>query len=98
MVKYSLFFAGFFLLLSACKKNVCSGSVKAEFTDATGIGGCGMVIKLNNGKVLEPKNLEAFTLTPQEGQKIWVSYHLAEGGGTVCMIGDVVVLDCVVER
>lgn len=88
----------FFLLSASCQKNACSDSVKATFVDATGTDGCGMIIELTNGKFLEPKNLNDFDVVPKNGKKIWVSYHLAQTGGTVCMIGDVVILDCITER
>ncbi len=82
----------------SCQKNTCSNSVKAKFVDATGTDGCGMVIELDNGKYIEPKNLDEFKIEPKDGEKIWVSYHAAQSGGTVCMIGDVVIIDCISKR
>ena len=66
--------------------------------DATGTGGCGMVIELSNGEILEPKNLSDFNINAEDGKKIWLSYHLVQTGGTNCMIGDVVEIDCITER
>ena len=92
------YFGIFLVFLISCQKNSCSESVKAKFLDATGTDGCGMVIELSNGKLIEPKNLDDFSIDPQDGEKIWISYHLAQTGGTVCMIGDVVIIDCISER
>lgn len=98
MDKFTSLLFGFVLLCSACQKNACSDSVKATFHDATGTDGCGMVIKLKNGEFIEPKNLGDFNIEAQHGEKIWVSYHLAQNGGTVCMIGDLVIVDCITRR
>lgn len=98
MKNHILLLATGLALLVSCQKNSCSDSVKAKFLDATGTGGCGMVIELKDGKLIEPKNLGDFEITPRNGEKIWVSYHLAQTGGTVCMIGDVVIIDCITKR
>lgn len=98
MKKHILFLPTLFLLTLSCEKNACSDSVKATFHDATGTDGCGMVIELANGKFIEPKNLDEFAIEPHHGDKIWVSYHLATNGGTICMIGDVVLIDCITKR
>lgn len=98
MKQFLFLILGVFILTCSCKKNSCSNSVKAEFHDATGIGGCGIVIKLTNEKFIEPRNLDDFNIEPQPGEKVWVTYHLAQSGGTVCMIGDVVIIDCITKR
>lgn len=98
MKKVLFLIFGIYVLTCSCQKNSCSNSVKAKFYDATGTDGCGMVIELDNSKYIEPKNLDDFNIEPQHGKKIWVSYHLAQSGGTVCMIGDVVIIDCITER
>lgn len=92
------YFGVLLVFFISCQKNDCSESVKAKFMDATGTGGCGMVIELSNGKLIEPRNLDDFNIDPRDGEKIWISYHLDQIGGTVCMIGDVVVIDCISER
>lgn len=85
-------------LLASCKKNACSNSVKATFRDATGTGGCGMVIELKNEIHLEPRNLSEMNITAKDGMKIWLSYTVDNSGGTNCMMGDKVFIDCIVER
>lgn len=98
MNKINNLLVGFLVIICSCQKNACSDSDKATFQDATGIGGCGMMIKLKNGDLLEPRNLDDFALEPKHGEKIWVTYHLAKSGGTVCMMGDIVIIDCISKR
>lgn len=98
MSKLSILFLGLCFISYSCQKQSCPDSVKAKFHDATGIGGCGMIIELNNGKFIEPRNLDDFNIEPQDGEKIWVSYHLAQNVGTVCMMGDIVIIDCISKR
>lgn len=88
-----LFIAGLF----ACEKSDCTDAVKAKFKDMTGLDGCGMMIELNNGGRLEPINLEDFSIVPEDGMKIWVNYHATQGG-SICMAGELVEIDCIVER
>lgn len=98
-MKIYLFFLGLCpALLLSCQKKSCPDPVKASFVDATGTDGCGMLIELGNGQLLEPRNLDDFDIEPENGAKIWVNYHPAQSGATVCMIGDVVVIDCIVKR
>jgi hypothetical protein len=92
-----LFLPLIFIILTSCKKEPCSGAQKAIFKDLSGLDGCGLVIELENGKKLEPINLSEFSITPENGRKIWVKYHLFEGG-SICMVGDIVKVDCITER
>ena len=89
---------GIVLLCLSCKKSSCENAVKATFHDATGLDGCGMVIKLENGNAIEPRNLNEFDIVPKDGDKIWVSYHLVQNAGSICMIGDIVDIDCIQKR
>lgn len=89
---------GCIILIFSCQKNPCDNSEKAKFKDATGTDGCGMIIELSNGEYLEPNNLDKFNIEPQDGKKIWISYHLAQSGGTICMVGEIIVIDCISER
>jgi len=84
-------------VLPSCQKDGCNNGVKAEFKDLTGLDGCGFVIDLNEGKRLEPTNLSEFNITPENGKKIWVKYHETEGG-SICMSGEIVEIDCISIR
>jgi len=95
-----LMFASLVLVFGSlsCRKTPCSDSVNGTFQDVTGIGGCGMIIELNNGTSIEPRNLEDFDIIPEDELDIRVSYHLYQQGGTNCMMGDVVIIDCIAKR
>ena len=87
------------LLFMACTKNKCSDSVKAELKDLSGLDGCGFVIELENGNKLEALNVSDFNIELKDGKKVWVSYHLTTNFiGTICMVGDIVEVDCIVNR
>lgn len=86
------------VLLASCSKNVCENSEKAEFKDLTGLDGCGYVIELSNGDRLEAINLGDFDIEVTDGKKIWVNYHLSSGMVSICMVGEIVEIDCISER
>ena len=86
------------LVYSSCSKSK-SGMEKAKLHDYTGLDGCGMLIDLDNGEVLEPINLSDFQteVTIQDGQKVWVKYH-ETSGGSFCMVGKIVTIDEIENR
>lgn len=95
-VSLSIFCA---LLLISCTKNSCSNSVKAQFQNGKDFEGCGMLIQLQNGFLIEPINLSDFEKSPLAGENIFVSYHLSTSGESVCKVGgDLVVIDCLKKR
>jgi len=67
MKKDLFLFLGIFVLVCSCQKNSCSNATKAKFHEAADIG-CGMIIELNNGKFIEPKNLDDFAIQPKHGE------------------------------
>jgi hypothetical protein len=85
-------------LIYACSKSN-SGFIKGKLHDYTGLDGCGMLIDLDNGEVLEPINLSDFQteVTIQDGQKVWVKYH-ETSGGSFCMVGKIVTIDEIENR
>ncbi len=81
-------------LLSACKKEGAIIPRTGILKDLTGLDGCRWVIELdkkNDGKVLEPVNLDDFNVTLENGQKVKLSY-VTLGSPSICMVGDVVEL------
>lgn len=86
-----------FLIFSACNRSTCDNAQAATIVDYTGLDGCGLVIQLQNGTVLEPVNLNDFNLTPTDGMKVWVKYHEI-AGGSICMVGPIVEIDCLAKR
>jgi len=85
------------LLIFSCNRTSCENAQAATIVDYTGLDGCGLVIKLQNGEVLEPINLHDFNITPTDGMKVWVKYHEV-GLASICMVGPTVQIDCLAKR
>ena len=87
------------LAIHSCnKESECENSHSAKLVDMTGLDGCSWMIELNNGTRLEPTNLNDFNINLQENQKIWVVYHTAAQMASICMHGEIVTVDCILER
>jgi hypothetical protein len=87
------------LIFTACTRTSCDNAQAATIEDYTGLDGCGLVIKLESGEVLEPMNLNDFNITPTDGMKVWVKYHQTETFiGSICMVGPIVEIDCLTKR
>ncbi|PKP34585.1 MAG: hypothetical protein CVU00_06365 [Bacteroidetes bacterium HGW-Bacteroidetes-17] len=87
------------LCLNTCKKTgPCDDGVKGSFKNLTGLDGCGWVIVLeDNNQVIEPSNLNDFMIVPSEDKKIWVKYERAPLA-SICMVGEVVIINCISDR
>jgi hypothetical protein len=85
------------LLFVSCDRASCENAQAATIEDYTGLDGCGLVIKLQNGEVLEPVNLNDFNITPTDGMKVWVKYHEV-AMMSICMVGPTVEIDCLAKR
>jgi hypothetical protein len=83
------------LTVSCAKKYECGEP--AILKNYTGLDCCGWVIKLEDGKVIEPINLNSYVSNPVDGQEIYVSYH-ADSLFGCCMVGDIVQIDCLEEK
>ena len=82
------------LILGSCAKDTnCANSEHAELKNLTGLDGCGWVLELDNGSKLEPQNLTDFEIELVEGKNIHVRYTEIEGG-SICMVGQIVTIDC----
>lgn len=86
------------LIFSACNRTSCDNAQAATIVDYTGLDGCGLVIKLQTGEVLEPTNLNGFNITPTDGMKVWVKYHELQDVMSICMVGPIVEIDCLAKR
>ncbi len=94
-----LFTIALLLTFSSCSKNeLCPDSEKAEIADHTSFDGCGVLIELKDGTILEPMNLKDFDINKKNGTKVWIKYHDATNAGSVCMMGEMVEIDCIIER
>ena len=96
-MKTIVLFVGILIFISACNRTSCENAQAATIVDYTGLDGCGLVIKLQNGEVLEPINLHDFNITPTDGMKVWVKYHEV-GLASICMVGPTVEIDCLAKR
>lgn len=86
------------LSIGSCKKtSPCDHGIKGTLKNYTGLDGCGWMIELNDGSVIEPSNLNDFMIIPAENKKIWVSYESAPLA-SICMVGEIVIIKCISER
>jgi hypothetical protein len=83
----------------------------ATVVDLSGTDGCGFVFKLDNGDYLEPvwqwgwcgtsPSPEGATDDPLwgfnyvDGQRVRLGFEAAEQGGSICMVGEQVLITCV---
>lgn len=85
------------LLFTACKPdNPCEGE-KVTLRDLSGLDGCTWVFENEAGDRLEPQNLDDHISNPVDGNKYFVTYSYYPGGG-ICMVGPIIVIDCISER
>ena len=91
------------LLFVSCHKKVTSAItqtdvelrslnyVPAKVVLQTELAGCGYMLALEDGKMLEPLNL-ADTLK-QNNLRLWIKYHIEKNAMSVCMMGTIVKVD-----
>ena len=71
-------------------------SLTGTVVDYTGLDGCGLMIRLDNGEVLEPAEMVPdFVLKP--GQRVRLSYTDLFDRASICMAGRIVRIDCISE-
>lgn len=88
-MNYILYFSiALFVASAACKATDTTSN--ARLKNYTGLDGCSWVIELNNGKKLEPINLNEFVSRPVDGKRIYVEYVVEPGMGSICMVGEIV--------
>jgi hypothetical protein len=89
-----IFLFGILVTLSCKKKYLLppEGYQSVILQDLTGLDGCGLVFKLNDSKVLEPINLNDFSIKLNAGNEYWIKYEEDPLHGSYCMAGDVVIL------
>lgn len=71
--------------------------VKGVVKDYTGLDGCGFVIELNSGEILEPAFVHDTTFVFHDNQKVWLSYKPLSAA-SICMVGEIVEVLCINER
>ncbi len=70
-------------------------SLTGVVVDETGLDGCGLMIRLDNGEMLEPAIMPDFRLRP--GMRVRLAYTELTDVATICMAGKVVQIDCIEE-
>jgi len=61
----------------------------AKLLNYTGLDGCGWMVKMNNGTIYEPINLNAFEPHPTNNEPIYITYKI-EPSMSICMVGNTI--------
>jgi hypothetical protein len=88
------------LLFSSCDRLDTSEMQEGVIKDMSNLNGCGYVVQLNNGTILEVENLHEFNIDIENNKDVWVKYQsnpliCIE---TICQLGEVVSLEDMIER
>ena len=88
------------LVFSSCDKSSCEGMQKATIIDYSGFDGCNYVIRLKDGTLAMPYNLNDFDIALEENKKIWIKYKVKDMTGMIwlCHCGDVIEIEEIRER
>ena len=90
-------FAVIFILFFSlnCSDEETSCEIKATLRDYAGLDGCGFVLVLEEGGVLE---MGAFDVEPDfsfdDGMKVRISYEEMSDMASICMVGPIVRIAC----
>lgn len=77
----------------------CPHGVKATIRNFTGLDGCSWLLVLEDGKKLEPTNLENFDFIKlEDGKKVIVEYEAQTAMASICMAGSIVKITCISEE
>ncbi len=68
-----------------------SNYIPAKVVLQTELDGCGFMLALEDGKMLEPANLN--DTLKQDRLRLWVKYHTKKNAMSVCMMGIPIVID-----
>ena len=84
-----------FIISCEDKDETLDCDIKATLRDYTGLDGCGFVLVLDNGEVLE---MGGFDEEPDfqfnDGMEVSISYEEMQGMATICMVGPIVRIMC----
>jgi len=72
------------------------GYVSGTIVDMTGLDGCGYMIRLENGKKLEPSHIEE--QFRQNDLPVWIKYSIPKSAISICMAGQMVTLSAIHKR
>ena len=74
------------------------GNIQGVVKDYTGLDGCGFVIELEDGSLLEPADVMVPDFEFKDDQKVWLSYVPLDNQVSVCMVGTSVRITGIEER
>jgi hypothetical protein len=96
MRRFSVLIILAILIIFSCHKEEVlplEGYEDVTLKNLTGLDGCGFVFAVNNkNKALEPRNLSDFSTSYKDGDRFWLKYKIAEGGASICMVGDIITI------
>lgn len=84
------------LLYSCAKSSGCTDTVQVKLRNLTGLDGCGWVLQKQDGSFLEAQNLSEFEIQMVEGKLLGVKVEEVDGG-SICMVGTIVTIECLIE-
>lgn len=86
------------LLAIGCNKktgqNDCPDYKYGTVVDMNGLDGCGFNIRLDNGTILEPINLDKYSKIKINNQRIQFTYKDIEDRMSICMVGPMIEITC----
>ena len=82
---------------SGCKAKTSSDCEhRAVVIDKSGLDGCTLLLKLEDGSEMLPVNLGDFRLNLAAGDEVTITYQLVEDGMSICMAQDAMIsLECI---
>ena len=84
-----------FIISCEDKDETLDCDIKATLRDYTGLDGCGFVLVLDNGEVLEMGDFdEEPDFQFNDGMEVSISYEEMQGMATICMVGPIVRIMC----
>lgn len=90
----------------------CTPATAATIKDMTGLDGCGFVLELEDGTILEPLRVFMCGTPPLpdkmpydplnnfpmiDGKKVLINYEVVQDAASICMAGTVVKITCIKE-
>jgi hypothetical protein len=74
----------------------CEETETLTIKDFSGLDGCGWVLTTpTNDSALEPTNLLTYVPNPVDGQEIKVKYKLKLDAASICLVGDIIEIECI---
>ena len=86
-----------FLTISCNKKtnqSNCPDYKYGTVVDMNGLDGCGFNIRLDNGTILEPTNLDKYPKLNINNKRIQFTYKDIDNMASICMVGPMIEITC----